>query len=93
VHPWEHSDFPATGSQQHWGISAKAAHPNAARVWVSWLLTKEGAQLNCGGTNIALVLRTEEDRGPCIAYVEGLVLPEQLSPEEVSRLAGLAGLE
>ena len=60
---------------------------------MSWLLTKDGAQLNCGGTNIALVLRTEEDRGPCIAYVDGLVLPEQLSADEVARLARLAGLE
>jgi len=56
------SDMPAavSGSPFHLAVANHAPHPNAARVFVNWMASKEGLELYSRGRNNA-TLRTDID--------------------------------
>lgn len=91
VYPSDNSDVSPLGPQHSWGLPAKSPHPNAARVFMTWLLTPEAQQVNCGG-NAASVLLTDFDG--CPSPVEGFISADQpVSAERTAELLGLLGLQ
>lgn len=56
VYPSENSDIVAIGPMHSWAMMAKSPHPNAARVFLSWVATEAGQQVVCGGNSASVIL-------------------------------------
>lgn len=91
VYPNEHSDVPAIGPQNSWGMPATSPHPNAARVFMTWLLTPEAQQVNCEGVGASVLLTDYE---PCPPAVSGFLSADQIvPPERTAELLRLLGVQ
>lgn len=89
--PQQHSDVPAHGPQHSWGIAANAPHPNAAKVFFAWFLTREAQMVNCSMSGAASVFLTDYDG--CPPPSESYVPAEQvISPERIAEMLGRLGL-
>lgn len=91
VEPWLNSDVAATGSETSFGISARAPHPNAAKLYLGWLLTPAAQKINCGGAYASLIL-PEDDRGDCPPFAAKFHEQQYISDEHRTMLLGLLGL-
>lgn len=91
VQPWLNSDVAATGSETAFGISARAPHPNAAKLYLGWLLTPAAQKINCGGAYASLVL-PEDDRGECPPFAAKFHEQQYPSDEHRTMLLNLLGL-
>jgi len=56
TYPSENSDIVAIGPMHSWAMMAKSPHPNAARVFLSWVATEAGQQVVCGGNSASVIL-------------------------------------
>jgi iron(III) transport system substrate-binding protein len=93
VAPWENDpSIEATGSEQGFGLYAKAQHPNAAKVYLNWLLTPEAQKINCGGAYASFIL-PDDDRGNCPTFAKEIIGVQYLSDERRQELLGLLGLQ
>lgn len=90
-YPPEHSDVSAQGPQHSWGIPATSPRPNAARVFMTWLLTDAAQEINCGG-NAASVKLTETDACP-LPFPTFISADQPLPREREDELLGLLGLQ
>lgn len=92
IEPWLHSDIAATGSETSFGIASDAPHPNAARVYLSWLLTAPAQKVNCGGAYASLSLPKDDHEG-CPAFAEKFEPQRYLSQERRNELLELLNLQ
>lgn len=90
VYPPTHSDVPALGPQHSWGLPAQSPHPNAARVFMTWLLTDEAQVVNCGAA--ASVKLTETDACP-LPFTNFISADREISEERQEELLSLLGLQ
>jgi iron(III) transport system substrate-binding protein len=58
------SGMPTLQNVNFFALPKNAPHPNAARVYMTWLLTQEAQKANCGGIESSLLL-PNNDRGDC----------------------------
>jgi len=73
-----------TGNEIFMAVSAKAPHPMAARLFMNFMLTKEGQEIFNGKDGASMLPGTDTLQLP-----EGYVLPEFVSAEKVKELHGL----
>lgn len=90
-YPPEHSDVPAMGPQHSWGMPATSPRPNAARVFMTWLLTDAAQEVNCGG-NAASVALPDTDACPT-PFPNFISADRPLDPALQDELLGLMGLQ
>jgi len=90
VYPSENSDVVALGPMHSWGMLSKAPHPNAARVFLSWVATEEGQQVVCGGNSASVILTDFAGcpKPPARFMSADLPIPEDRKAE-LLRLLGL----
>lgn len=94
VEPWAHSDIAALGSETSVGIAAQAPNPNAARLYMTWLLTPEAQKINCAGAYASYTLSDEEAAEVgCPVAAERFQELYDLSDERRNYLYGLVGLD
>jgi len=90
--PNDHSDVNPMGPQHSWGITAKAPHPNAAKVFMAWFLTLDSQKINCAlsGGSSAIV----KDFPACPSVGEDFLPAEaDLSQERIDELLGRLGIQ
>jgi len=58
------SGMPTLQNVNFFALPKNAPHPNAARVFMTWLLTADAQKANCGGIESSLLL-SNNDRGDC----------------------------
>jgi iron(III) transport system substrate-binding protein len=95
VSPWQNAEAGtvlATGSEQGFSLYAKGSHPNAARVYLSWLLTPEAQKINCGGAYASFIL-PENDRGNCPHFEPDVIGIRDVPDDRRAMLLGLLGLQ
>jgi len=91
----EASGMPAIVNVSYFGITKSAPHPNAARLFLSFLLTEEGQKANCSpGANAALFL-SADNHGDCLLPLGGDLLPASAAvpAERKAELFEAAGLK
>jgi iron(III) transport system substrate-binding protein len=90
-YPAAFSDIAAMGPQHSWGIPASSPHPNAARVFLTWLLTDAAQEVNCGA-NAASVKLTDSDVCPP-PFANFIPADQEISSERTDELLGYLGLQ
>ncbi|HSI41323.1 MAG TPA: extracellular solute-binding protein [Xanthobacteraceae bacterium] len=91
VYPSENSSVPPLGPQHSWGLPAKSPHPNAGRVFMTWLLTPEAQRINCGGNSASVLLTDYEG---CPSPVKGFISADQpIAADRKAKLLALLGLQ
>jgi len=90
AYPSDNSPVPAIGPQHSWGLPRTSPKPNAARVFLTWLLTEQAQKINCGG-NAASVLLTNFEGCPRPA-ANFISADQDISTDRAAMLLGLLGL-
>ena len=75
---------PAIVSPRNIAIVAGAPHPNAAKLYLNWLLSEEGMKLTCSISPTTLAMAPDSSRG-CLAVPEGVAMRFDI-PEERKRM-------
>lgn len=88
--PWG-GDVTTVASEQGYALYAKAAHPNAARAYLNWLLTPAAQKITCGGAYASFIL-PDDDRGNCPHFEPDVVTIKPIPEERRAELMGLLGL-
>ena len=90
-YPAAHSDIAAMGPQHSWGIPTTSPNPNAARVFMTWLLTDAAQEVNCGA-NAASVKLTDSEICPP-PFPNFIPADQVISSERTDELLGYLGLQ
>lgn len=91
VFPNEHSDVPAIGPMFAWALPATSPHPNAGKVFLTWLLTEDGQKVSCGGNSASIILPDYE--GCPKPFANFLPADREISPERQAELLSQLGLQ
>lgn len=82
---------PTVISARSLGIAAKAPHPNAARLYVHWLLSEEGVRSYCGYIKTSVFGDPSGQRG-CVGFRDGEVMRFDVPEERRRAMAKALGV-
>ncbi|MDX3905925.1 MAG: extracellular solute-binding protein [Pigmentiphaga sp.] len=82
---------PAVVSPRSIAIVADAPHPNAARLYLNWLLSEEGLKLTCSISPTSLAMAPDDSRG-CIPVRKGMEMRFDVPDERKRMLARELGV-
>lgn len=87
----QYLEGPAIVSPRSIAIVADAPHPNAARLYLNWLLSEEALKLTCSISPTSLAMAPDNSRG-CIAVREGVEMRFNVPEERKRALAKALGV-
>ena len=62
---FKNSGMPTLENVNFFALPKNAPHPNAARLFFTWLMSRDGQKVNCGGIQASLLL-PNDDHGECL---------------------------
>ena len=85
---------PTVTNRFNFGVAAKAPHPNAAKLFMNWLLSDDGITATCA-TNVAMSPGDEQGKLGCLARPAGNVveIADGLDEAEMTKLFDMLGVK